>query len=114
MSVAEKMCDFIFMIYQGKKVLDGTLQSIKDLYGQDTMRLQTDLGMEALAGIGGIDDINDFGQMQEVRLMQGADPQQILERIVAKTRVSRFEMSSPSLEEIFIRIARPPKKNNHE
>jgi len=114
MSVAEKMCDFIFMIYQGKKVLDGTLQSIKDLYGQDTMRLQTDLGMQALTGIGGIEDINDFGQMQEVRLMQGADPQQILERIIAKTRVNRFEMSSPSLEEIFIRIARPEKNNNHE
>src|SRR5205807_7070681 len=25
MAVAEKMCDFVFMIYQGKKVLDGTL-----------------------------------------------------------------------------------------
>ena len=114
MSVAEKMCDFIFMIYQGKKVLDGTLHSIKDLYGQDTMRLQSDLGAEALSGIEGIDDINDFGQMQEVRLQPGADPQKILERIIAKTRVNRFEMSSPSLEEIFIRIARPEKNNYHE
>ncbi len=114
MSVAEKMCDFIFMIYQGKKVLDGTLQSIKDLYGQDTMRLQSDLGAQALSGIDGIDNINDFGQMQEVRLLPGADPQKILERIIAKTRVNRFEMSSPSLEEIFIRIARPEKNNHHE
>jgi ABC-2 type transport system ATP-binding protein len=114
MSVAEKMCDFIFMIYQGKKVLDGTLQSIKDLYGQDTMRLQSDLGVQALSGIEGIDDINDFGQMQEVRLLPGADPQKILERIIAKTRVNRFEMCSPSLEEIFIRIARPEKNNHHE
>src|SRR5437660_11794263 len=30
MAVAEKMCDFIFMIYKGKKVLDGTLESIQD------------------------------------------------------------------------------------
>ncbi len=66
MSVAEKMCDFIFMIYKGKKVLDGTLQSIKDLYGQDTLLLQTELGASALADIGGIDRVNDFGQMQEV------------------------------------------------
>src|SRR5262249_23109353 len=27
MGVAERMCDFIFMIYKGRKVLDGTLQS---------------------------------------------------------------------------------------
>ena len=114
MSVAEKMCDFIFMIYQGRKVLDGTLHSIKDLYGQDTMRLQTDLGVEALSGIGGIDKVNDFGQLQEVRLLPGADPQKILEQVIARTRIDRFEMSSPSLEDIFIRIARPEKNNSHE
>jgi ABC-2 type transport system ATP-binding protein len=114
MSVAEKMCDFIFMIYKGKKVLDGTLQSIKELYGQDTIRLQSDMGNEALSGIEGIDRINDFGQLQEVRLMPGTDPQKILQEVVARTRVNRFEISSPSLEDIFIRIASPEKQNNHE
>ena len=38
MSVAEKMCDFIFMIYKGKKVLDGTLETIQDAYGSDTVK----------------------------------------------------------------------------
>lgn len=114
MSVAEKMCDFIFMIYKGRKVLDGTLQSIKDLYGQDTIHLQTELGAAALSGIEGIEKVNDFGQLQEVKLMPGTDPQKILEQIIPRTRISRFEMSSPSLEDIFIRIARPDKINNHE
>ena len=114
MSVAEKMCDFIFMIYKGKKVLDGTLQSIQEKYGQDTIRLQTDLGLSALDGIEGVDRINDFGQLQEVRLVPGTDPQKILEKVILKTRVSRFEMCSPSLEDIFIRIARPDKNHNHE
>jgi ABC-2 type transport system ATP-binding protein len=114
MSVAEKMCDFIFMIYKGKKVLDGTLQSIQEKYGQDTIRLQTEIGLSALEGIAGVDKINDFGQLQEVRLIAGTDPQMILKAIMAKTRVNRFEMSAPSLEDIFIRIARPEKNNNHE
>ena len=39
MSVAEKLCDFIFMIYKGRKVLDGTLESIQDAYGSDTLRV---------------------------------------------------------------------------
>lgn len=114
MSVAEKMCDFIFMIYKGKKVLDGTLQSIKELYGQDTMRLQTDLGVPALDGIEGIEKVNDFGQVQEVRLVPGTDPQKILGQVIAKTSITRFEMTSPSLEDIFIRIARPERNNSHE
>src|SRR5207244_4181793 len=40
MAVAEKMCDFIFMIYQGRKVLDGTLESIQAAYGSDTLRVR--------------------------------------------------------------------------
>jgi ABC-2 type transport system ATP-binding protein len=40
MSVAEKMCDYIFMIYKGNKVLDGTLDAIQDRYGQDTVRIR--------------------------------------------------------------------------
>src|SRR3954466_15305791 len=32
MSTAERMCDFIFMIYRGKKVLDGTLSTIQRKY----------------------------------------------------------------------------------
>src|SRR5215471_9156407 len=39
MAVAEMMCDFICMIYQGRKVLDGTLESIQDTYGSDTVRV---------------------------------------------------------------------------
>src|SRR5579885_2472237 len=42
MSVAEKLCDFIFMIYKGRKVLDGTLESIQDAYGSDTLCVQLD------------------------------------------------------------------------
>src|SRR5204863_712470 len=30
MAVAEQMCDFIFMMYRGKKVLDGTPESIQE------------------------------------------------------------------------------------
>src|SRR5579883_2429294 len=42
MSMAEKMCDFVFMIYKGRKVLDGTLESIQDAYGSDTVRVRLD------------------------------------------------------------------------
>jgi len=114
MAVAEKMCDFIFMIYKGQKVLDGTLRSIQDVYGQDTIRLQTEMGSEALKGVAGIDKVNDFGQVQEVRLLPDTDPQSILKQVLEKTRVDRFEMSAPTLEEIFIRIARPDKTSDYE
>ena len=115
MSVAEKMCDYIFMIYQGKKVLDGTLNDIQDQYGNDTIRLQTDMGTKALEGLPGIENINNYGKLQEVRVSKGSDPQDILAKVMKKARISRFEITKPSLNDIFIRIASPEKKEaGHE
>jgi len=114
MAMAEKMCDYIFMIYQGKKVLDGTLSHIQDQYGNDTLRIQTDKGASALEGMPGIEKVNDFGKLQEVRVSSGTDPQKILAELLKKTRITRFELTKPSLNDIFIRIASPERKEeNH-
>jgi ABC-2 type transport system ATP-binding protein len=110
MAMAERMCDYIFMIYQGKKVLDGTLDNIQDQYGNDTLRIQSDLGTEALKGLKGIENVNNFGKLQEIRLEEGVDPQKILAELLKKTRISKFEITKPSLNDIFIRIASPERK----
>ncbi len=114
MSMAEKMCDNIFMIYKGEKVLDGTLNQIQDLYGADTIVVQTEKGEPALSGIKGIRNINNFGKVQEIKLDENADPQKILAEIMKKTAISKFEITRPSLNDIFIRIAAPERKEvNH-
>ena len=110
MSVAEKMCDYIFMIYKGKKVLDGTLTEIQDQYGNDTIRIQSDVGAGALEGMKGIEKVNNFGKLQEIRVTPGTDPQDILTNLLKITRISRFEITKPSLNDIFIRIASPERK----
>ncbi len=42
MSAAERLCDRIFMISRGHKVLDGTLTEIQEQYGADTVRVRSD------------------------------------------------------------------------
>jgi len=105
MGTAEKMCDRIFMIFKGRKVLDGTLAEIQAEYGFDTVRVRTEAGSRALAGLGGVDAVNDYGQMQEVRL--SGDPQQFLQQLASRTPVHHFEITRPSLHDIFVRIAKP-------
>ena len=105
MSTAERMCDRIFMIFRGRKVLDGSLESIQDQYGADTVRIRTSGGAAALAGIPDVESVNDFGQLQEVRLK--GDPQAFLSRLAARTAVYHFEVTRPSLQDIFVRIAKP-------
>ncbi|MBN1116435.1 MAG: ATP-binding cassette domain-containing protein [Bacteroidales bacterium] len=107
MSMAERMCDYIFMIYKGKKVLDGTLDEIQDKFGTDTIRINAEKASSVLKDITGIDKINDYGQYQEIKLTDGTDSQDVLKQIISKTRVNRFELTRPSLHDIFIRIAKP-------
>ena len=105
MATAERMCDRIFMIFRGRKVLDGSLESIQDQYGADTVRIRTSAGAAALAGMADVESVNDFGQLQEVRLK--GDPQAFLSRLAARTAVYHFEVTRPSLQDIFVRIAKP-------
>lgn len=111
MAMAEQMCDFIFMIYKGRKVLDGTLASIQARYAEDTVRLRVDGGAEALRGLEGVQLVRDLGQYQEVRA--GGDPQALLRALLARTRVQLFEVAKPSLHDIFIRIASPTEEAKH-
>lgn len=105
MSMAERMCDFIFMIFKGRKVLDGTLTSIQDQYGTDTIRVRAKDGAAALQNLSGVEKLNDYGQIQELKLAPDGDPQAILQTIIRRTRVDGFDVVKPSLHDIFIRIA---------
>jgi ABC-2 type transport system ATP-binding protein len=110
MAVAEEMCDFIFMIYQGKKVLDGSLASIRQKYGTDTLRVRCGMSREMLRELPGVIAVNDSGNIQELRLRPDADPQAILHSLMQAGPIEHFELAHPSLRDIFIRIASPAKE----
>jgi ABC-2 type transport system ATP-binding protein len=105
MNVAESLCDRIFMIFRGKKVLDGTLASIQDQFGNDTLRISTGNALPHLADLPGVERIRDLGQVQELRMARGCDPQEVLRELVARTRLTSFSLVKPSLHDIFVRIA---------
>ncbi|MBT3228988.1 MAG: ATP-binding cassette domain-containing protein [Candidatus Marinimicrobia bacterium] len=105
MATAEKVCDYVFMIHKGKKVLDGTLHEIQDKYGSDTLRIRCDnkpLGLERIAGV---DKVHDFGQSQELRISAESNPQDILKELMKDNTLLSFELMKPSLHDIFVRIA---------
>ena len=96
MGVAESLCDSIFMIFRGKKVLDGTLDSIQSSYGSDTIRVEVEGGV---LGIGRVarhrTDQRPGPGPGTAHGGQGCDPQQVLHTLVARTRISRFPWSNP-------------------
>jgi ABC-2 type transport system ATP-binding protein len=113
MATAEDLCDFIFMIFRGKKVLDGTLESIQGEFGDDTIRLRIDGDGAALAQIPGVHRVHHRGHLHELRITADSDPQEILRAVMSRARVKHFEVARPSLYDIFVRIAGPEAEENH-
>lgn len=108
MRVAEEMCDFVFMIYKGRKVLDGTLDSIRHDYGRDVLRVKLrDAAPAAFDHLPGVNEVHDRGTVHELHTAPTADSQAILQLLASRGRVERFEIASPSLQDIFVRIASP-------
>lgn len=110
MELAEKMCDCICMIHRGRKVVDGTLEAIQDDFGQDVVRLRLENGAgtpDDLAKIPGVERVNNFGRLQELRLTENAETQKLLGRLMDMGTVRHFELARPSLRDIFVRIAGP-------
>ncbi len=108
MGTAEQMCDAILMIYKGKKVLDGPLASIRSDYAEDVLRVRLSGAGEAdLSALPGVSGVTNFGNQQELRTAPGADPQAVLAGLMRLGRVEAFEVSRPSLQDIFVRIASP-------
>ena len=100
MAVAETLCDYILMIFRGRKVLDGTLASIQDRYGEDTIRVTAPGGLSGVEHLPGVERVRDLGQVQELRLTRGADPQEVLRALVTQAPVTGFSLVRPSLHDI--------------
>src|SRR5256714_262466 len=74
---------------------------------RDIVRVRLDGDGAGLDALPGVERVTDFGKLQELQLAPGADPQAVLAALMTRGRVRHFELTRPSLQEIFVRIARP-------
>ena len=107
MDVAERICDHVCIIAQGRKVLDGSLAEVKRVHGGTHVAVAFDDGGDAAMPIIGdrslVAKADDYGGYAELALADGVEPQTLLERLVrASARLRRFEHIEPSLNRIFL------------
>jgi ABC-2 type transport system ATP-binding protein len=101
MDQVEKLCDAICLINRGQAVLQGDLKQVKGKFGKNSVQIGYDGDGGFLEQNRLVSSFNDFGKYVEVRLAPGADPQQLLRMVAEHSRIDRFELMEPSLEEIF-------------
>ena len=104
---AERICDHVCIIARGVKVTDGTLSEVKHERGSEYVALRLhQWSAETIATLrrnAFVREVREHGNELEVALRDGVDPQLLLTQLVnAGVRLRRFEVTEPSLEQIFI------------
>lgn len=108
MDMAEKLCDNVFMIFEGDKVLDGSMESIQADYPANRLRVQLNGRDTSMPWLGdGVDEVLDRGRYFDVLLNDTSQKNRILQTLAAEREVTRFEVIKPSLHDIFVGIAKP-------
>lgn len=106
MAQAEEICDHIFLIFKGKKKLEGSLAELKR-GGPRAIKLDYVGDASFLKAMPVVERVNDAGQSAEIYLREGADSQAFLRDIVGRLVVRRFDLREPSLHEIYVRTVGP-------
>ncbi len=102
MDQVEKLCETICLINRGEAVLQGRLKDIKASYGKSNVQMEYEGPDSFLREDGLVQSFNNYGNYVEIRMVPGADSQKLLRLAAERTRVNKFELVEPSLEEIFI------------
>ena len=108
MNQVEELCDRILMIDNGRSVLQGNLTEIKSRYRSNSVIIDFE---GELGQIPGVTEKRAHKGYIELILDRNTTPKQVLERLVSTGIViNQFEVATPSLNEIFLKVA----GKNHE
>jgi ABC-2 type transport system ATP-binding protein len=107
MNLVEELCDSIFMMHRGRKVLHGSLQDIKDGFKESIVDIRYRRG----------GDISFLEQLPGVKLIRtepervvlrysGPEASQFLGQVSARVGIREISLMKPPLHEIFVQAVR--------
>lgn len=104
MEQAQKLCDRILMLNKGERVLYGTVAGIRKEHGNNSLLVEfaEKKNLSIIQEIPGIRKITEHDGSVEIFPEEGISAQTILQELVRRADILRFEQGLPSLNEIFI------------
>jgi ABC-2 type transport system ATP-binding protein len=106
MELAERMCDHICLISNGRAVLDGELRAIKRREGGNSFRLIAEGNLDRLKELPEVEQATVQNGVVKLMLRPDADGAEVLRQAVGFLKVSEFRSEEPELEQIFMKAVR--------
>jgi ABC-2 type transport system ATP-binding protein len=105
METVEELCESIAILDRGRVVIGGSVREVRRSTGRQVVRVAVD-GDPEMAWLGTLDGVRVTRRGQdytEAEVARGNDPDEILKAALSRgCKVRHFEMTDPSLEQIFI------------
>lgn len=102
MELAEKLCEDILLIDNGKEVSSGKLSEIKKNFGGNNIRLGFAGNNAFLDYFPEIIKHDNYNNYSDIQLREDIIPSEFLKKIMGKVEVNHFSIVEPSLNKIFI------------
>ena len=98
---AEQICDAAIIIDRGQRKLAGPLAEIR-AQAERSVIVDYEGDAGALGKLPGVIAVDDAGQHAELRLAPGADTQLLLQALVERVHIRRFDTREASLKQVFL------------
>jgi len=104
MNEAERLCDHIFLINKGTKLIDGPIEEVKKKYSKNFVSVEFRNKILGLEDIDIIENVYYEGNKAEIELRRNIDYNDLLEVLLQKGDITKYEISESSLESIFVEV----------
>jgi len=104
MELAEKLCEDILLINNGREVSSGKLSDIKKNFGGNNIRLGFTGDNAFLNQYAEIVKYDNYNNYSDVQLRDDIIPSEFLKKLIGKIEVNHFSIVEPSLNKIFIEL----------
>ena len=102
MDLAERLCDEILLINNGKEVCAGKLSDVKKRFGGNNIRLGFKENGISLRDFPEIVKFDSYSNYTDIQLRDDIIPSHFLKKLIEKIEVYHFSIIEPTLNKIFI------------
>ncbi len=103
MNLVEELCDRIFLIHDGRRVLYGNLDEIKASHGEHAVRVRFTGDGSSLPELPGVTNLHVEGERASLTLEREVSPDTFIRSLPDTIEILALSVDRPPLHDIFVR-----------
>jgi ABC-2 type transport system ATP-binding protein len=104
MEQAQRLCDKLVLINKGRKLIDGTMDDIRDQFTTRIVTLDGEGDLASVAAMPGVIASQVTDGHARIECGDQLEPENVLREAIKVARLTRYEVQRPDLHEIFVKL----------